>query len=141
MVEKHDERGGCCVGAGDDDSESVAVQPTAIGLEGVVFAGCVDQPGGDVVVFSVIFAVDAFVHLGVGPYEHGFPAGSYAGNTEAYPCEPGRGREETEKGHSIAHQIDGEMSFSGCEHIEGLAERELAHKVKGEVVEPGRYIQ
>lgn len=33
------------------------------------------------------------------------------------------------------------MAFSGCEHVEGLAEGELAHQVEGEVVEPGCYIQ
>lgn len=141
VVEEHDERGGCGVGAGDDDPEGVAVEPTAVGLEGVVLARSVDEPGGDVVVLAVIFTVDAFAHLGVGPYEHRFPAGSHAGDAEADPGEPGHGREETEKRHPIAHQVDGEMTFSGCEHVEGFAEGELAHEVEGQVVEPGCYIQ
>lgn len=141
MVEEHDERCGCCVGAGDYDSEGVAVEPTAIGFDGVVFARCVDEPGGDVIVLAVIFPVDAFAHLGVGPLEHGFPARCYAGDAEAYSCEPGRGREETEEGHAVAHQVNGEMTFSAREHVEGFAEGELAHEVEGEVVEPGCYIQ
>ncbi len=74
VVEEQDERGGGGVGAGDDDGEGVAVEPAAVGFDGVVFAGCVDEPGGDVVVFAVVLTVDAFAHLGVGPYEHRFPA-------------------------------------------------------------------
>lgn len=65
MVEEHDERCGCGVGAGDDDAEGVAVEPTAVRLEGVVLAGRVDEPGGDVVVLPVVLVVDAFAHLGV----------------------------------------------------------------------------
>ena len=141
VVEEEDERGGGGVGAGDDDAEGVAVEPAAVGFDGVVFAGRVDEPGGDVGVGAVVLAVDAVAHLGVGPDEHGFPAGRYAGDAEAYPCEPGRGREDAEEGHAVAHEADGEMWFSRCEHVEGLAEGELAHDVEGEVVEPGCHIQ
>lgn len=141
MVEEGDEGAGGGVGAGDDDPEGVAVEPAAVGFEGVVLARCVDEPGGDVLVSAVVFPVDAFAHLRVGPYEHGLPAGRYAGDAEADSCEPGRGREEAEKGHAVVHQVDGEMTLPRCEHVEGLAEGELAHEVEGEVVEPGCHIQ
>ena len=140
VVEEHGDGGGGGVGAGDDDAEGVAVEPAAVRFEGVVGAGCVDEPGGDVAVLAVVGPVDAFPHLGVGPDEHGLPARGYAGDAEADSCEPGGGREEAEERHTVAHQIDGEMSFPCREHVEGLAEGELAHDVEGEVVEPGCHI-
>lgn len=140
VVEEHGEGGGGGVGAGDDDAEGVAVEPAAVRFEGVVGAGGVDEPGGDVAVLAVVGSVDAFAHLGVGPDEHGFPARGDAGDAEADPCEPGRGREEAEERHTVAHQVDGEMPFPRREHVEGPAERELAHDIEGEVVEPGCHI-
>ena len=145
VVEEHGEGRGGGVGAGDDDAEGVAVQPGAIGFEGVGFAGRGDEPGGDVLVLGVGVlvggSVDALAHLGVGPDEHGFPARGYAGDAEADSGEPrGRG-EEAEECHAIFHQVDGEMTFSCGEHVEGLAKGELAHEVEGEVVEPRCHIQ
>lgn len=69
------------------------------------------------------------------------PARGYTRDAEADAGEPGRGREESEQGHAIAHEVDGEVTFPRCEHVEGLAEGELAHDVEGEVVEPGCYVQ
>ena len=130
VVEEHDERCGCGVGAGDHDSKRVAVQPTAVRLEGVGFSRCIDEPGGDVVVSFLVLAVDAFAHLSVAPHKHRFPARSYAGDAETYPCEPGRGGEETKKRHAVTHQVDGKMTLPRCQHVEGLAEGELAHDVE-----------
>ena len=76
----------------------------------------------------------------VRPDEHGFPARGYAGDAEADAGEPGGGCEESEQGHAVVHEVDGEVTFSCCEHVEGLAEGELAHDVEGEVVEPGCYV-
>lgn len=54
--------------------------------------------------------------------------------------EPGRRREETQERHAVAHQVDGEVAFPRREHVEGLAEGELALEVEGEVVELGCYV-
>ena len=145
VVEEQDEGGGGGVGAGDDDAEGVAVEPAAVRFEGVVFARRGYEPGGDVVVVGAVVvvvvvglgSVDAFAHLGVGPDEHGLPAGGHAGDAEANAGEPGRGREDAEQRHAVAHQVDGEVGFAGGEHVEGFAEGELTHEVEGEVVEPG----
>ena len=140
MIEEHDEGGSSGVGAGDDDAEGVAVEPGTVGFEGVGRTGGGDEPRGDVRVRAVVRAGDAFAHLLVGPDKHGFPARGHPGNAEADSSKPRGGAEETKQGHAVLHQVNGEMAFARREHVEGLAEGELAHEVKGEVVEPGCHV-
>ena len=143
VVEEHGEGGGGGVGARDDDAKGVAVEPGAVGFDGVGGVGGGDEPGGDVSVIFALFGIepgDAFAHLRVRPDEHGFPARGDPWDAESDAGQPGCRREEAEEGHAVAHHFDDEMMFARCEHVEGFAKGELAHEVEGEVMEPGCYV-
>ena len=53
---------------------------------------------------------------------------------------PGDRGEEAQKHHGAFEPVDGVVVVARLEHVEGFAKGEVAHDVKGPVVEPGGHV-
>ena len=137
VVEDVGQDDGDGVTARDDEQSGVSVQPFG-GFDVVPVLSGLQEPRGDVGHCGL--DVPALIDLLVAPADESPETASHERSDRTHGYQPRDRGEIAKEQHGPLQPVDGVVISPSLEHVEALRKGEIAHDVKGPVVEPCRRV-